>query len=388
MKKFLQVLSIGVIALAVSCTADSSDQDAIEQTKLVVTLPSSATVVDFEEFNTGDIVSTVNTTACEGSIGVMGIDPRFPGQNVAMVFDSSNPTGDDFDLGTPNSGCCGGPGISADGPQPTNDVPLGKVLILSEDLDSADPDDSYFAGTSYNFDFSGYPGGAVKLYGFDMLDLESPGANGLLTVVKLYNPGNTLIFQKPVAYGEDNWKQFVDLEGTSNVARMVLEMNNSGAIDNLAFECEEFEIGGCETAYGKANAGASCFTDYGFGNWGWTNGPLAVGTYEFELWAAAGQCDTGKGALAGKVIVDYNGSSAQVTYMTNGDYVMTETHLWVGDSPFPLKQQGKKLVPTAAPGQFPAGDGDLDNSNMETYTIDGLSGEIWVIAHAVVCEVL
>jgi hypothetical protein len=34
----------------------------------------------------------------------------FPGQNAAMIFDSSNPTGGDWDLGTPNE-MFGGPAL-------------------------------------------------------------------------------------------------------------------------------------------------------------------------------------------------------------------------------------------------------------------------------------
>jgi len=57
-----------------------------------------------------------------------------------MIFDSSHPSGGDFDLGTPNE-YYGGPGKGvAGGPGPTqNDKALGNVVIVSEDGDSTDP---------------------------------------------------------------------------------------------------------------------------------------------------------------------------------------------------------------------------------------------------------
>ena len=79
----------------------------------------------------------------------------------AMVFDTSSPTGGDSDLGTPNRGY-GGPGIGSGGSAPygngggvgdsgfaTNTAGLGKVLIVSEDGDSSDPDDNASGGYLY-----------------------------------------------------------------------------------------------------------------------------------------------------------------------------------------------------------------------------------------------
>jgi len=54
-----------------------------------------------------------------------------------------------------------------------------------------------------------------------------------------------------------------------------------------------------------------------------------------------------------------------------------------------MKKKGKNgYVPTVAPGQFPYQHGDLDNENEDSYMINGLSGDIYMIAHGVVCEVI
>ena len=141
----------------------------------------------------------------------------------------------------------------------------------------------------------------------------------------------------------------------------------------------------CETAYaygGKCYA--KCFLCYGFSNWGWTNGPLGPGSYTFELWAGAAGCDTWKGTLVGWVDVNYSGSTAIVTYhMYNGNY-MTATHLYVGNARLPKNRNGKETV---SPGQYPYKHDPLSNVMTDSYTVTGLSGNIYVVAHADVCWV-
>lgn len=393
MKKLYLFIS-GLAILVTSCTTEPYEGKIETSTKLVTSFPDDIVIIDFEEFTAGDIVSNTSPSGCAGTISIMALNPDFPTDNAAMAFDSANPTGGDFDLGTPNQSF-GGPGVSDEGPQPSNDTELGMVLIISEDLISSEPDDSYVPGSKYEFNFTGYADGTVTLFGFDMLDLDAPGANNLPTVVSLYDTDDVLLLEKEIPYGPDNAKQLVDLEATENVARMVIELNNSGAIDNIALTCEdrEIEIGGCQTIYAKGSDDiATCFIDdeFGFNRWGWTNGPLTTGSYEFEIWAGAGQCDTGKGALAGTMFLDYDAETgvAEVTYKTTADFVLTETHLYIGNDPYPLQKRGKKFVPTVAPGQYPYKHGNLDNVFMDSYTIDGLSGEIYIIAHGEVCQVI
>jgi hypothetical protein len=79
--------------------------------------------------------------------------------------------------------------------------------------------------------------------------------------------------------------------------------------------------------------------------------------------------------------VQYNGSTAVVTYTMDSGYTMSETHLHVGDEPLPKKNSGKY---TAAPGAFTHKDSSLGSASSDTYTVTGLSGNIYVSAHAVV----
>jgi len=160
-------------------------------------------------------------------------------------------------------------------------------------------------------------------------------------------------------------------------------------------------LGGCETAYAYGDQYANCFREYNkktgeynpggppkknFSQWGWTNGELLEGnSYDFEIWAGAGQCNLSNGTLVGNLVVEYYGSTATVIYNIIPGYVVTETHLYIGDQPIPRKNNNK---PTVAPGQYPYSDDDASivEDNMVVYEINNLSGDIYVIAHSVVCD--
>jgi hypothetical protein len=63
------------------------------------------------------------------------------GANQAILFDGNNPTGGDFDLGTPNE-TFGGPGVGAGGEMGQageNSEPQGMMLIIPEHLNGGDP---------------------------------------------------------------------------------------------------------------------------------------------------------------------------------------------------------------------------------------------------------
>lgn len=153
-------------------------------------------------------------------------------------------------------------------------------------------------------------------------------------------------------------------------------------------ECENGNGGETEkseTAFAFGCDYAECLItipDLNSNRWGWTNGPLSLaGTYTFDLYAGAGQCDLSKGVLVGKVIVDYDGSTAVVTFNTCGNYTMSETHLYVGNDILPKNNNGEFTV---APGQFGNQHYFQPKVKLDSYTITGLQGEIYVMAHAVV----
>jgi hypothetical protein len=74
--------------------------------------------------------------------------------DIAMIFDSSYPTGGDWDLKSPGKGT-------------NNKVPLGNLIIISEDGNSTDPDDQVGGGTVWVEFFE-----PTKVTGLKLIDYE------------------------------------------------------------------------------------------------------------------------------------------------------------------------------------------------------------------------
>ena len=161
----------------------------------------------------------------------------------------------------------------------------------------------------------------------------------------------------------------------------IIENNNdcgSGAIDQ------------CETAFARSadENVRSCFIDIPnvSGNrWGWTNEfPSTNGTYNMDLYAAAGQCTISNGALVGNVEVTYTDGAIEVTVSTLSGYKMTVAQLYVGTEILPTDNNGRF---TTAPGQYPYSDtvgGDFNTFTFESVNV-GNPGNFYVVLHADVC---
>jgi len=131
--------------------------------------------------------------------------------------------------------------------------------------------------------------------------------------------------------------------------------------------------------------------------WGWTNGPLGEGSYEWDIYAGAGQNDLWRGVKVGKLYVDFFGDCVTVKYEMGevpefGQVYLGETHLWVGLDVLPQVTRGRTTVYTNAPGQFPEGayfmfdpDNPMAGETEWEITLCGFAGEqIYVAAHSVV----
>ncbi len=149
----------------------------------------------------------------------------------------------------------------------------------------------------------------------------------------------------------------------------------------------------CETAFAYLPGNSTCFLDLGdvfvTERWGWTNGPLAPGSYTMQLWAGAAQCDTSKGTLVGTLFLAYDGATAKVTFDTSStDWFMKQSQLYVGSDILPTYTPGKPgSLPeyTVAPGQFPYQQ-TLADATTSSYTIPGLSGNVYLVGHGDVCH--
>ena len=205
---------------------------------------NGALVIDFEDLVAGTVVTTLTTGGggisgdpVTGFVAVNGFDPTLAG-NRAMVFDSACPpggvptdcSGGDFDLGTPNE-AFGGPGVGSGGT--SNDAALGNILILSEDLDSSDPDDADNEGSMFEFDFTNFGLGAVTVNSITALDIEKSedGAK-----VRVYSDlGVTLIAEVAIPRTGDNGAVTVIIN-KDDVVFMEVHLNGSGAIDNVVID--------------------------------------------------------------------------------------------------------------------------------------------------------
>jgi hypothetical protein len=148
--------------------------------------------------------------------------PSQPANSLAaMAFNTSAPTGGDFDLGTPHQNFSG-PGVGLGGRRGTpgqNSVPLGNVLIISEDNNSNNPDDNANGGT---LRFSFQRPMDVAMVG--MLDLDS----GTSRIVALDGSGATLLDRALQNAGDNGYQD--EYLGVANVRTLDVRLAGSGAV--------------------------------------------------------------------------------------------------------------------------------------------------------------
>jgi hypothetical protein len=140
-----------------------------------------------------------------------------------MVFDSSNPSGGDSDLGTPNVSF-GGPGIGKAGKIGKlfeNRDPQGNVLIVSEDNDASDPDDN------------GYPSKLVFTFAsplfIDWIGLLD-NDEGTTFTIETSDGGSTTIANWN---GGNNSFESVKV-GKPGVTKLTVDLGGSGALSDIS----------------------------------------------------------------------------------------------------------------------------------------------------------
>jgi hypothetical protein len=220
---------------------------AVLVTTCCLSSAASAAVIDFESYSLGTIIDSEYAP----QLTVSAVNAS-SGPDVAVIFDTANPTGGDLDLG---------------GPFGTNDSGLsnnynpGNVLIIHETnncnaLTCEDPDDegSRNAGAFY-FDFAS----AITLESIDFFDIETGESakkgwdkglkkgwdkglkKGIRNGIRLFDEDDHEIlpntFFVPDTGGDNMWAQL--LFGVDGVKRIELNMGGSGAIDNITFTAAE-----------------------------------------------------------------------------------------------------------------------------------------------------
>ncbi len=212
---------------------------------------ATVSVIDFEGLAEGAIVGSVSYGAgisgdpISGSVAVYGSNPFFPNTNAAMIFDSACPggcSGQDNDLFWPH---------------------LGKTLIVSEDMDSSDPDDSDSPFQYFTFNYAGFGTGKVTVDSMVFGDVESVEAGG---TIKLYGDGILLATVAIPVVGEG--LDGVLTIGVAGVDFMRVNLKGSAAIDNIKIISDEPPPppppgeDGCTPGYWKNHPKAWAATGY------------------------------------------------------------------------------------------------------------------------------
>ena len=210
---------------------------ALVASTFVPTQAAMVSTIDFEGLTEGAIVGNVSHGAgisgdpISGYVTVYGYNPLFPNTNAAMIFDSACPggcSGQDNDLYWPN---------------------LGKTLIVSEDMDSSDPDDSDSHLQYLTFDYANFGTGKVTVDSMVFGDVESIEAGG---AVQLY--GNSVLLATVAIPASGDGVDATLAIGVSGVDFMLVDLNGSAAIDNIKIMVDEPPPpgeGGCTPGYWK-----------------------------------------------------------------------------------------------------------------------------------------
>ncbi len=158
------------------------------------------TVVDFEGLNSGEVVAEQFDGV---SISAQRDGDSDGSQNDAMIFDTDNPTGRDYDLGYNG---------------------VGNALIISEDNDSSDADDNAGGGT-FTFDFDA-PSEVISI---NVLDIEETGGT-----IDLFDADGRVIDTVDIPAAGNNSQQELIIN-VDNVSTMNVNLVGSGAVDDLTF---------------------------------------------------------------------------------------------------------------------------------------------------------
>lgn len=224
----LAIVLVMIAGLSLSRGVSKADEN-----QPIIQIEQSSNLIDLEGLPAGTVVSSlesgngVSGDPVTGTIRVHGVNRMFPAEtNTAMVFDSTCPPG-----GIPES-CSGG---DADLFKPE----LGKVLIISEDLDTLDPDDADNIASVFEFDFSGFGTGKVLVESMSVMDVEEAQGEGG-AVIELYSGGLAGSLQASVPIPDTGNNGVVTLPvGVGGVDFMKVIVNGSIAIDNIALMPEE-----------------------------------------------------------------------------------------------------------------------------------------------------
>ncbi len=130
------------------------------------------------------------------------------------------------------------------------------------------------------------------------------------------------------------------------------------------------------SAFASDEFRSTCFREYGFNRWGWTN-RIYEGSYSWDVYADAGGCDPYWGVVIGSIAVNYFDGTATISYYLNDSNMSWGAlNAYIGYTPLPIAHG----YPTIAPRRYPH---HSDGCSTTTFSCPGLDGgPIYIIAHA------
>jgi hypothetical protein len=121
-----------------------------------------------------------------------------------------------------------------------------------------------------------------------------------------------------------------------------------------------------------------------FTNIGWTNGPIPLENYtsKYELFTGMTNCSAADGVKVGemKIAASIDGTAVVTIEMAEG-YTLNETDLFIGNTMLP--KDGSNNF-TTNPEFYTYKHPSLAKVSTDTYSVSGLSGDIYVVAFALV----
>jgi hypothetical protein len=220
------------------CSVDSSDRrrlsvegeiDHQQQPHHERQLREAYSVIDFSVDGNGNKLTNKNYVKDEWrakygmQVTVEAANGGYAPDGKARIFDSSNPTGNDWDLGTPNEKCPGGGPGKGTGGEPgkrgENCIPEGNLIIIQES-NKAEADDNGDGGVmAFSFD------SPTRIGHIGIIDNKS----GLNSLEVLTADGKTSVLQF-MSYG-DNSAQLLHVDLV--VMKMRVIIISSGGISEI-----------------------------------------------------------------------------------------------------------------------------------------------------------
>lgn len=190
-------------------------------------------VIDFEGIAPGTIVEVLHNNEelgfgygisgapIQGYVIVDGFNPDFgEGVNTAMIFDATCPPGN-----VP-ADCSGG---DADLFNPS----FGNTLIISEDLDSSDPDDADRVGSKFGFEYSQLGDGkGAYIDTLEVQDVEEEETEDARMYFFEGGLGGTLVGSVDIPETGNGIALVVPIE-VGNVDAIEIDLQGSGTINNI-----------------------------------------------------------------------------------------------------------------------------------------------------------